>query len=133
MPYHQLLVVALLATSITTIQAAPTRVTCLVEDYSDGNPKSFRLIFDESDKSWIVVNGSRYPYEDNFGKSEIQAYEDVKIEWCDTLSRGSGNEPARICYAVNRMTGDFLVSHQRTGKSKAGKCTVGRVPEGRKF
>lgn len=133
MKYHQIFLFAVLSASVTNTWAAPTHVTCVVDNYSDGSPKSFRITFDESDKSWILVNGVRYPDEDKQGIWEIQAFEDVRIEWCQTFSRGKGNEPLHVCYEVNRMTGEFLIANHRKGTTKTGHCTVGRAPEGRKF
>lgn len=122
-----------LAANITSAIGASTHVTCVVDDYADGNPKSFKVVFDDTDKSWIDVNDASMPYEESFGSAIIQSFDDTKIEWCLVFSRGKGNDPGQVCHVVNRMTGSFTITHHRTGKTKTGRCTPGASPEGRKF
>lgn len=130
------IIFALLAGMISMhAQSSYVRLTCSVEDSADSKPKAMKVVFEDTDRSWVIANGSRHPHVDYSGTTELVGFDDAKIEWCETPSKAKESDPtpARICYAINRATGVLLVTNQRTEKTKEGQCLVGRAQERKPF
>lgn len=129
----QISVSLLAALASMNAHAAYTRLTCIVDDFADGKPKTIKLVFEEPDRSWVIANGSRHPHTDYSGTTELVVFDEEKIEWCETPPKSKETEPIRTCYAINRITSNFRITQDKTGTAKEGECLVGRNQEKRRF
>lgn len=104
-------------------------ITCVERHWYDGEPRSFRIQFDDRNRDSLRVNNVQIPDRTENSEWYLAGFDDSRIGWCFTSARFNTS----ICYAVNRMTGAFTADYQKKGKQSQGSCSAGETPEGRKF